>query len=438
MKNSPAIRPPSWTATLSNPANDSLAATVFRSSAVTGVAMGAAQQGFQWLQGEWKERRSWQVSVTGDDDLYFLVHEWLMNHGDTKKRRALLAKTTYKYNPHGRNTPELRLLVDDDSAQKIDVFGETITVFVEDESGQHAIKNTNSGPEPVGSNYSAKPPRLVFKARGQSGRDAVLRLLEELDDQRRRESRVPGLMILDRWGSWTRHDDLPPRPMDSVIVKGNVLQELHDDLATFMAREHDYVRRAIPYHRCYLLEGPPGTGKTSTVKAITNALGLDLWYAQLSGIDKDTRLTNLLSEVKAQGVLLLEDIDSLPAAVDRSDERAAEGDVSTSGLLNALDGVTTPHGLITIMTTNFPETLDPALLRPGRVDRTFSFEYPDSRTIHRHFEFFYGRYASYRGDWPLGRSSSAISELFKQHMDDPYAAETALLRSPADLEEATA
>lgn len=436
MKNSPAVRPPSWLQALNSSHNDSVAASMFRSSAATGLAMGAAQQGLQWFQGEWKERRSWQVSVTGDDDLYLLVHEWLMNHGDTKKRRALLAKTTYKYNPHGRNTPELRLLVDDDSTQKIDVFGETVTVFVEDESGQHAVKSSNGGPEAIGSSYSLKPPRLVFKARSRAGRDAVLRLLEELDEQRRTEKRTPGLMILDRWGSWTRHDDLPPRPMDSVILKGNVLQELHDDLATFLAREDDYVRRAIPYHRCYLLEGPPGTGKTSTVKAITNALGLDLWYAQLSGIDKDTRLTNLLSEVKAQGVLLLEDIDSLPAAVDRADERAAEGDVSTSGLLNALDGVTTPHGLITIMTTNYPETLDPALLRPGRVDRTFSFEYSDSETIHRHFEFFYGQPARHRGTWPEGLSSSAVSELFKQHMDDPIAAETALLYSPAELEEA--
>jgi ATP-dependent 26S proteasome regulatory subunit len=53
--------------------------------------------------------------------------------------------------------------------------------------------------------------------------------------------------------------------------------------------------------------------------------------------------------------------------------------------------VTTPHGLITIMTTNHPDTLDPALLRPGRVDRHVRLRAPRLATLHRHFTFFYGR-----------------------------------------------
>ena len=52
----------------------------------------------------------------------------------------------------------------------------------------------------------------------------------------------------------------------------------------------------------------------------------------------------------------------------------ASGGVTNSGLLNAIDGVTNSDGRIVIMTTNYIDQLDAALIRPGRVDRRFEFE----------------------------------------------------------------
>lgn len=65
--------------------------------------------------------------------------------------------------------------------------------------------------------------------------------------------------------------------------------------------------------------------------------------------------------------------------------------VTMDGLLNALDGMLTPHGLITCMTTNHAEVLDPALVRPGRVDLAMEFGYLDADQLRRLLKAFMGR-----------------------------------------------
>jgi mitochondrial chaperone BCS1 len=64
--------------------------------------------------------------------------------------------------------------------------------------------------------------------------------------------------------------------------------------------------------------------------------------------------------------------------------------VTLSGLLNALDGIATPHGLVTVMTTNAPEALDPAVIRPGRVDLTETFGLADAGQAARLVSHYYG------------------------------------------------
>lgn len=392
------------------------------SSPAAAIAYAGAQAGWTRFHQWHKTRRTWTITIDGGDELFFDVQAWLMEHGAEKTRKALTAQTYYVPDPNAAPTPAMRLLADDDEPQDMEIGGHTITLSI-----------AESGPMPPGQATSMKAPKLVLSAKSQQGRDAAIELLRGLREKRVKEKRQPGLMVLDKWGDWRRRADLPPRPMASVITKDDVHVALREDLEEFVRREKDYVRLAIPYHRAYLLVGPPGTGKTSAVKAVANALGLDLWYAQLSGIDKDAKLSDVFGDVRARGVLLLEDIDSLPAAIERTDDDKSEGDISTSGLLNALDGVATPHGLITIMTTNHPEHLDEALMRPGRVDRVLAFEHPDRKTMQRHFEFFYGRPTQV--EFKAGRSSAAISEIFKRNMDDPAAAEAELLKPPSENEE---
>lgn len=125
----------------------------------------------------------------------------------------------------------------------------------------------------------------------------------------------------------------------------------------------------MPYRRGYLLYGPPGTGKTSFVQAVAGALKLNICYLNLSGgrFDDDG-LNRALNDAPAHSIILLEDIDGIFVEREAVSVQKKGRNVSFSGLLNALDGVRSQEGRITIMTTNHREKLDPALLRPGRAD----------------------------------------------------------------------
>lgn len=122
-----------------------------------------------------------------------------------------------------------------------------------------------------------------------------------------------------------------------------------------------------------MLHGPPGCGKSSYITALAGELGFSICVLNLSerGLSDD-RLNHLLSVAPQQSIVLLEDIDA--AFVSREDTKqqkaAYEGlnRVTFSGLLNCLDGVASTEARIVFMTTNYLERLDPALIRPGRVD----------------------------------------------------------------------
>ena len=120
-----------------------------------------------------------------------------------------------------------------------------------------------------------------------------------------------------------------------------------------------------------MYEGPPGTGKSSMVAALAGHLKLNLYICSINDRSMtDERLMSTLQELRPRSILLLEDIDALVQERDVAGEATG---VTFAGLLNALDGVTSKSGVITIMTTNHPEKLDPALVRKGRVDLRETF-----------------------------------------------------------------
>jgi chaperone BCS1 len=118
------------------------------------------------------------------------------------------------------------------------------------------------------------------------------------------------------------------------------------------------------------LHGNPGSGKTSYIQALAGHFNYDISILNLGdrGLTDD-RLAHLLVNLPSRSILLLEDIDAAFRKRDESDPRyIGLESLTLSGILNALDGVGSAEERIVFMTTNYPERLDAALIRPGRVD----------------------------------------------------------------------
>ncbi|KAI9822677.1 MAG: hypothetical protein M1827_000396 [Pycnora praestabilis] len=209
---------------------------------------------------------------------------------------------------------------------------------------------------------------------------------------------------------WTRVATRPSRPMETVVLdhaqKDSVLHDINEYLHPSTPRW--YANRGIPYRRGYLFHGPPGTGKTSLSFAIAGIFGLDIYVISLlEPTLSEEDLGQLFNGLPRRCVVLLEDIDSAGlmrkdlnsdenqekltstangpqwgiVEVARAMKLANENDekngknkgISLSGLLNAIDGVASHEGRVLVMTTNHPEKLDDALIRPGRVDMQVQF-----------------------------------------------------------------
>jgi cell division protease FtsH len=137
-----------------------------------------------------------------------------------------------------------------------------------------------------------------------------------------------------------------------------------------------------------LLVGPPGTGKTLLAKAIAGEAGVP--FFSLSGSDfvemfvgvGAARVRDMFqqAEVKAPCIIFIDELDALgktrgTSVVGGHDER----EQTLNALLVEMDGFDSNSGVIVLAATNRPETLDPALLRPGRFDRHVLVDRPDVR-----------------------------------------------------------
>lgn len=162
------------------------------------------------------------------------------------------------------------------------------------------------------------------------------------------------------------------RPLASVILDKGIKERIVGDVKDFLSHQKWYVDRGIPYRRGYLLYGPPGSGKSSFIQALAGELDFGVALINLSerGMTDD-KLAKLLTKLPGRTILLLEDADAAFRNRRQVDaDGYGGGTVTFSGLLNALDGVAAGEERITFLTTNHIDRLDPALIRPGRVDMT--------------------------------------------------------------------
>jgi len=244
----------------------------------------------------------------------------------------------------------------------------------------------------------------------------------------------------------------------------------------FLERRDWYDKKGIPYTLGFMFHGTPGTGKTSTVKAIANEARRHIINVQLSEIKTKQQLQHLFFNDEIfvyngtntekytipvnERLYVIEDIDAMGDTVlrrewkkptsnqepqqktgdifmDRLNETKDEKEpIDLSFLLNLLDGTLESNGRILIITTNFPERIDKALIRPGRIDMIVKFKKCNREVMQEMMESFYDSEIDLPTDETLDYkwSPAEVNQiLFRNFTEPDKALQELITLKPQDL-----
>lgn len=227
-----------------------------------------------------------------------------------------------------------------------------------------------------------------------TGMSYVVRILSTLD----RELLKPSTSVALHRHSNALVDILPPDSDSSISIMGSnekpdvtyadvggldmQKQEIREAVELPLVQADLYQQIGIDPPRGVLLYGPPGTGKTMLVKAVANATeasfirvnGSEFVHKYLGEGPRMVRDVFRLARENAPSIIFIDEVDSI--ATKRFDaQTGSDREVQRIliELLTQMDGFDQSTNVKVIMATNRADTLDPALLRPGRLDRKIEF-----------------------------------------------------------------
>ena len=189
------------------------------------------------------------------------------------------------------------------------------------------------------------------------------------------------IMVFDG-GYFERDEDLREeiraRKLSDLTLSPSIRKQLNTGVLEFFGQKDWYTKQGLPWKRGLILHGPPGNGKTQTIRALINEAKVATIYVRsLRGyrVPPEVSIKRIFQRAReiAPCVVVMEDIDSLITPGIRS------------YFLNELDGMRNLDGVMTVATTNHLETLDVAIRnRPSRFDVKIEFSNPDreSRTAY--------------------------------------------------------
>merc|ERR1711972_85700 len=178
------------------------------------------------------------------------------------------------------------------------------------------------------------------------------------------------------------------------------IQEIKEAVELPLTHPELYEDIGIKPPKGVILYGPPGTGKTLLAKAVANqtsatflrVVGSELIQKYLGDGPKLVREVFRVAEEHSPSIVFIDEIDAVGTKrYDSNSGGEREIQRTMLELLNQLDGFDSRGDTKVIMATNRIETLDPALIRPGRIDRKIEFPLPDEKTKRRIFGIHTGR-----------------------------------------------
>ncbi|CAL0311292.1 unnamed protein product [Lupinus luteus] len=198
----------------------------------------------------------------------------------------------------------------------------------------------------------------------------ILTVSDEIEEQRKRDLRLFIIDGGDRNQRWRSFPFTHPSTFETMAIETDLKNRVKSDLESFLNAKQHYHRLGRVWKRSFLLYGPSGTGKSSFVAAMANFLKYDVYDIDLFQIETDSDLKSLLLETKPKSIIVIEDLDQF---LHENEKRRTKTWLSSSGLLNFMDGIQSCEERVTVFTMKTKENIDPNFLRPGRVDIHINF-----------------------------------------------------------------
>lgn len=182
-------------------------------------------------------------------------------------------------------------------------------------------------------------------------------------------------------------EEKPDVTYDDVGGAKDALEKLREVLETPLLHPERFVTLGIDPPKGILLYGPPGTGKTLTARAVANrtdacfirVIGSELVQKYVGEGARMVRELFTMARSKRACIVFFDEVDAIGGARSGGDDNGSDNEVQRTMLqiVTELDGFDARGNIKVLMATNRPDTLDPALLRPGRLDRKVEFGLPD-------------------------------------------------------------
>merc|ERR1712038_127614 len=182
-------------------------------------------------------------------------------------------------------------------------------------------------------------------------------------------------------------EDKPDVTYDDVGGCKEQIEKLREVVETPLLHPERFVNLGIEPPKGVLLYGPPGTGKTLSARAVANrtdacfirVIGSELVQKYVGEGARMVRELFTMARSKRACIVFFDEIDAIGGARSGGDDNGSDNEVQRTMLqiVTELDGFEARGNIKVLMATNRPDTLDPALLRPGRLDRKVEFGLPD-------------------------------------------------------------